>query len=186
MKRYARWGFALVLLPLAACGGGKEEAPMAAPAAPPPLAGADLTFANQAAMGGLDEVQDAQIALQKATRPAVRQFAQQMATDHTQANQQLAALAQRRGVTLPTAADPQQVAEAQKLQGLRGRAFDREYVRDQLADHRGAVALFQQEAQQGTDPEVKAWAQQTLPILQQHLQMAEALEGRPAAHAPKM
>ena len=46
--------------------------------------------------------------------------------------------------------------------------------------------VLQQEAQQGTDPEVKAWAQQTLPILQQHLQMAEALEGRPAAHAPKM
>lgn len=185
MKRYARWGFALLLLPLAGCG-GREEAPMAAPAAPPPLASADATFITQAGMGGLDEVQDGQIALQKATRPAVRQFAQQIVTDHTQVNQQLTALAQRKGVTPPTAPDPQQAAEAQKLQGLRGRAFDREYVRDQLTDHQQAIALFQQEAQQGTDPDVKAFAEQTLPALQQHLQMAQALEGRPAARAPKM
>lgn len=186
MKRYVRWGFALALLPLAGCGGRGEEAPMAAPAGPPPLASADATFITQAAMGGLDEVQDGQIALQKATRPAVRQFAQQMVTDHTQVNQQLTALAQRKGVAPPPAPDPQQAAEAQKLQGLRGRGFDREFVRDQLTDHQQAVALFQQEAQQGTDPDVKAFAQQTLPTLQQHLQMVQALEGRPTARAPKM
>jgi putative membrane protein len=182
MTRYARWGLALMLLPLAGCGGGEAPPPAPAPAAPPPLSSGDSTFINQAAMGGLDEVQDGQLASQKAARPAVRQFAQQMVTDHTQINQQLTALAQRKGVTPPTQPDPQQTAEYQKMQSLRGHSFDRAYVHDQLTDHQQAVQLFQQEAQQGTDPDVKAFAQQTLPTLQQHLQMVESLEGRAAAH----
>lgn len=188
MARHARWGFALALLPLAACGGGREEAaPAAAPAAPapPPLSAADTTFINQATAAGLDEVQDAQLASERGARPAVRQFAQQMVTDHSAANQQLTALAQRKGVTPPGQPDEQQTAEYARLQRLHGASFDRQYVRDQVAAHQAAVALFQQEAQQGADPDLKAFAEQTLPTLQQHLSMAEALQGRPSAHGPE-
>lgn len=183
MTRYARWGFALVLLPLVACGGNEEKAanPTPAPTAPPApqLSSADTNFINQAAMSGLAEVQEGQIAAQRGGRPAIRQFGQRMVTDHTQANQQLMQLAQSKGVTPPAAPDPQQMTEQQALQRLRGRAFDRAYVRDQVKEHQQAVQLFQQEVAQGTDPDVKSFAQQTLPTLQQHLQTAESLSGPP-------
>jgi putative membrane protein len=185
MTRLARWGFALVLLPLAACGGGGEEAATAAAApapAPPPLSAADTNFINAAATSGMTEVQAAQLAAQRASRPAVKEFAQQLVTDHTQLNQQLMQLAQRKGVTPP--AQPDQSA-MQSMQRMRGRGFDRQFLRHEVADHQQALQLFQQEAQQGSDPDVKAFAQQAIPVLQQHLSTAQSLEGgRPMSHQP--
>jgi ATP-dependent Lon protease len=52
------------------------------------------------------------------------------------------------------------------------------YAQGQLQDHRETAELFQKEASSGQDPALKAFAQKTLPILQQHLQMVEALNKR--------
>jgi len=183
MTRYARWGFALVLLPLVACGGNEETAANTTPPpAQPPmpqLSSADTSFINQAAIAGQAEVQEGQLAEKRGLGPAVRQFAQHMVTDHSRVNQQLMQLAQSKGVTPPSAPDPEAVAQVQVLERLHGRAFGRQYVRDQVTAHQQAVQLFQQEAAQGSDPDVKAFAQQTVPTLQEHLQMVEGLSGKP-------
>jgi len=190
MIRFARWGFALVLLPLAGCGGGGEETaaatPPPAPApAPPPLSPADTNFINMAAMSGIAEIQESQLASQRASRAGVRDFAEHMASDHTQMNQQLTQLAQKNGVTLPAQPDPKAQAEMQGLEKLRGRVFERQFLRHEVADHQQAVQMFQQEAQQGSNPDVKAFAQQSLPTLQQHLDMAQSLAGgHPMMKAP--
>lgn len=176
MMRSALWIFALVLSPLAGCGLRRELPAPAAPG-PPPLGSVDKTFIDRQTMAGLAEVQNAQLALERTTSEVVRQFAHQMVSDHTAANQQLTALAQRKGVAPPAQPEPQQTAEFGRLQELRGASFDSAYLSDEIADYEQALALFQQEAQQGSDPDVKAFAEQTLPIVQQHLAMAEALEG---------
>ncbi len=181
MRHYARWAFALSLLPLAACTG--REKPMPAPVPPPPkLSSADTAFLDQAAAIDLGEIQEGRLAARRGARPTVRQFGQQMVTDHTKNNQTLMSLAQSKGVSVPTAPDQHAMAEMTELEHLHGHAFDRQYVGEQVTGHQQAIGLYQQEAQQGSDPEVKAFAQQTLPILQQHLSMAEALGRGPVRH----
>jgi len=139
------------------------------------LSAADREFAMKAASGGLAEVQAAQLAEQRATSPQIKQFAHRMTTDHTAANTELQQIAKQANINLSSQPTGKDAAEEQKLRGLNGAAFDQAYAQGQLQDHRETVELFQKEASSGEDPALKAFAQKTLPILQQHLQMAEAL-----------
>jgi putative membrane protein len=61
------------------------------------------------------------------------------------------------------------------LKADRGAAFDRNYVNGQVEYQKGNAALFEQEIQNGTDPDLKAFARQTLPKIVDHLQRAEKL-----------
>ena len=124
------------------------------------------------------EVQAAQLAEQRATSPQIKQFAQRMLTDHTAANTELQQIAKQADISLPAQPTSKDAAEGQKLRGVTGTAFDQAYAQGQLQDHRETVELFQKEASSGQDPALKAFAQKTLPILQQHLQMVEALNKR--------
>jgi putative membrane protein len=142
------------------------------------LSSADREFAMKAASGGMAEVQAAQLAEQRATSPQIKQFAQRMITDHSAANTELQQIAKQANIALPSQPTGKDAAEGQKLRGLNGRAFDQAYAQGQQRDHQETVELFQKEASSGQDPALKAFAQKTLPILQQHLQMAEALNAK--------
>jgi putative membrane protein len=63
-----------------------------------------------------------------------------------------------------------------KLSGLSGKSFDRAYMEDMTEDHEKAVKLFQEYQQHGNNKELRAFTEQTLPVLREHLQMAETLE----------
>ena len=142
-----------------------------------PVSTADHTFATKAAVGGRAEVTLGQLAAQKAASPQVRAFGQKMVTDHTQANQELQAIAKQQNLTLPTNQDSASTAMEQRLQSSSGSAFDTAYTHDMVQDHQQDVAEFQQEAASGQDPALKAFAQKYLPVLQQHLQMAQQISG---------
>jgi putative membrane protein len=142
------------------------------------LSATDRKFAMMAAAGGMAEVENAQLALQKASSDSVKQYAQRMIDDHTKANADLMQIATIKGVTLPTAPDAKHTAEMQKLQALSGAAFDRAYIqRAGTKDHKEMEKLFQNEATRGTDADLKAFAARTLPIVREHLSMAEAMGG---------
>lgn len=134
---------------------------------------ADRRFFDEAAPAGVYEVQAGQLALQKSSDGQVRTFAQRMVRDHTQANEELAALAKSEGVTVATTPNAQQQQMLNQLQGLQGSDFDREYLRQQKTAHEQAVSLFQG-ATQNTSPAVRAWASKTLPTLREHLSMVNA------------
>ncbi|MCQ8277203.1 DUF4142 domain-containing protein [Acetobacteraceae bacterium KSS8] len=180
MNRYARWAFALAVLPVAACA-DNTPAPTPAPPAPPPLAAADASFVTSAAQGGMAEIQEAQLALSMARNPKVKAYANKMVTDHTAADDQLKQIAASKNVTLPADISDVQMKQENDLKALKGHAFDREYIADQIADHQEMVTLFQNEATNGTDPELKKFAADTLPTVQQHLTDAQAL----VAHAQR-
>jgi len=139
------------------------------------LSAADKKFMTEAAQGGLAEVQLGQLASQRATSDAVKQFGQRMVQDHTQANTQLKQLASQKGVTLPTTIGSENQKVKQQLSKLSKTRFDKAYTNDMVKDHEKDVSLFQSEAQGGQDPDVKAFAAQTLPTLQEHLQMAKSI-----------
>lgn len=137
----------------------------------------DTSFVNAAATSGLAEVQAGKVAEQKASNPAVKQFAGQMVTDHSEANAELKQLAGSKGLILPTQPDAAHVATLQRTSQLSGSQFDEQYMQGQVADHEQAVSLFQREANSGQDPQLKAYAAKYLPVLQRHLQMAQATIG---------
>lgn len=145
------------------------------------LADNDLLFMTEAAIGGLAEVEFGTLASEKATNAEVKQFGQMMVTDHGQANQELQTLAQQKAVQLPTTLNPEKTELQQKLSGLSGAEFDKEYMAEMVKDHKEDVEKFQKAANEATDPELKAYAQKTLPVLQKHLQSAEQIAAKVGA-----
>ncbi len=139
---------------------------------------ADATFAMKAAQGGLAEVQLGQLAAQKANSPEVKAFGQHMVDDHTKANNQLMSVAQGENMTLPTTMNAKDQAEYEKLQGLSGNAFDREYVSFMVKDHEQDVKEFQKEASHGQDTQMKNFAKQTVPVLKEHLSRIRSIQGQ--------
>jgi putative membrane protein len=138
----------------------------------------DQTFATKAAAGGHAEVSLGNLAMKNASSPEVRQFGQQMVTDHTQANQELQAIAKQQNLTLPDKPDAASSMTEQRLETSKGTAFDTAYVHDMVKDHQQDVADYQQEASAGADPALKGFAQKYLPILKHHLEMAQAIEAK--------
>lgn len=138
----------------------------------------DKDFMNEAAVGGMAEVELGRVASTKAQNADVKKFAQTMVADHTKANGELKTLATGKGATLPTELDAAHKAMMTELQGLSGADFDRAYVAGQLADHEKTVKLFQAQAQSGTDADIKAFAVKNLPTLQMHLEMVRNLNNK--------
>ena len=142
------------------------------------MSSADSTFANKAAQGGMAEVKLGELAKEKASSQAVKDFGQKMIDDHTKANDELKQVAARDGITLPTSIDAKDQATYDRLSKLSGAEFDKAYMRDMVSDHRTDVNEFKRESERGTNPNLKSFAAKTLPTLEQHLNMAESTEAQ--------
>lgn len=147
------------------------------------VTGGDLAFINDAAPGGMAEVELGRLAVKQATSKDVKQFAQRMIDDHTKAGDELKQLAASKKVMLAAELLPSQKEALAKLTALHGAAFDRAYVQEMVADHEKDVAAFDNAAKTGTDADVKAYAAKTLPTLKEHLQMIHALASKMGAPA---
>ncbi|PWC34414.1 hypothetical protein TSO352_16735 [Azospirillum sp. TSO35-2] len=139
-------------------------------------------FVNRAAQSDLFEIASSRMAVDRSTSEPVRQFARHMIMDHTTTSELVKTQARASGLEPPAQPDLDQQQKLTQLQGLRGAAFDRTYVNQQVMAHREAVDLYQTVAS-STDPDLQPYrslAQQTLPKLQQHLSDIQAI----AASAP--
>lgn len=133
---------------------------------------ADRDFMMTAAKGGMMEVHMGEMAQKMGQSADVKKIGARMVADHTKANNQLMTLAQTKGVKLDT---------RHKMSKMDSANFDQQYLAEMLKDHQKDIALFQREAQSGSDADLKQFAAKTLPTLQQHLQMVQAASGK----APK-
>jgi putative membrane protein len=136
----------------------------------------DKKFLQDAAMGGLMKVESGKLATQKSSSDGVKKFGQQMVDDHSKANEQLKEIASKENLQVPSALDSKHQSRLDKLSKLDGQAFDKAYIKDQLKDHEQDVSAFQSEAQNGHDPNVKQFAANTLPTLEEHLSMVKDLK----------
>jgi len=136
---------------------------------------ADTTFLKKAASGGIAEVELGQLAVERASNPDVKQFAQRMVSDHTKANSQLKQVAAEEHIRLPQALTAKDKAIKDALARLSGDDFDRAYMKDMVQDHRQDVAEFERESKSTQDPAVKGFAMQTLPTLRDHLKEAQRI-----------
>jgi len=146
----------------------------------------DKNFVHMASSGGLAEVQLGQLATKQAASPDVKQFGQRMVDDHTKANQELATIAQAKNMPVATQLDPKHQAMADKWAKLQGAAFDQEYLQGQVADHEQTVALFKTQIKEGKDDDLKTFASETLPTLEDHLKTVRVLVAKQSGeHAQK-
>lgn len=137
---------------------------------------ADENFAKKAAEGGMAEVKLGQLAEERGSSPAVKNFGRRMVQDHSKANNELKDVTSKENVPLPNEMDKSDQATYDRLSKLSGDAFDRAYARDMVKDHSKDVSEFQKEAKSGKDESIKNFAAQTLPTLQNHLDQARQME----------
>jgi putative membrane protein len=135
----------------------------------------DQDFVMTATQAGVMEVQLGKLAEKHASDDAVKDFAHRMVKDHTAANDKLMAAAKNVKVAAAAAPDKEAQAAADKLAGLKGADFDKAYMRQMADDHQKAVSLFEAESKNGTDPALKGFAADALPMLQDHLKMAQSI-----------
>lgn len=135
----------------------------------------DREFIDKAAAGGMEEVAAGKMGEGKARHADVKSFASMLVTDHTANNQELQSLAKQKGVTLPAALPRKEQKKIDKMQ--KAKDFDKTFVDVQgLSDHKHDIQEFEKASRNAKDPDVKAYAAKTLPVLQKHLQRAQELE----------
>jgi len=157
---------ALLLLPLGTLGDDKKQDNK-------PFD--DAEFVKMAASGGMHEVELGKVAADKAKDPAVKQFGQQMVTDHGKANEELKKTAKNAGLEIPDKMLEKHQKEFDRFKNLTGDQFDREYVKHMIKDHEEDVAEFTRASKEAKNPAVKEFATKTLPVVQKHLEAVKKL-----------
>jgi putative membrane protein len=130
-------------------------------------------FVKNARIGGMFEVESSKLALEKSQDSGIRSFAQQMVDDHTKANEQLETTLTNANLMVdqpssPDKLDKKHQAMLDKLRKASGDQFNKMYVKMQQDAHDEAVKLFTSYSKKGDNAEVKSFASETLPTLQEH------------------
>jgi putative membrane protein len=133
-------------------------------------------FIKEAANSDMLQIAAATLAQEKGNAEEKR-FAEQMMTDHSKTSSDLKSLVSSGAVMadIPTALDSSSQKKLDKLRDTRRQAFASEYDPMQISVHKEAVSLFERYSKSGDNPKLKDWAGKTLPTLQHHLDMAEAM-----------
>ncbi len=139
------------------------------------LTSGDRDFVNKAAQGNLMEVQAGKLATQRALDPAVKSFGEKMMSDHDAANERLKKLADVKQMPLADDVSPEEHTALGKLEALNGTEFDKAYSKMMVKDHTEDISEFEKVVKKASDPDVKAYAQETLPTLRHHLMLANRL-----------
>lgn len=135
------------------------------------------SFIEHAISGNQFEIESAQLAQEKSQNQQVKQFAQTLQQQHQQAQDGIQQAAQAVGVSDMEKLGPVQQAELDMLRELDGAQFDMAYIYTQVGCHNEEVLKYRDASQNAQDPQVRAYASQTLPVLQRHLEQAERIAG---------
>ena len=146
------------------------SSPAKSPANNASLTAKDKSFMKEAAMGGMMEVEMGKMAQQKGKSAEVKKIGSTMVADHSKANNELMAIAKKKGVDLSK--------EKPKSHSMGDANFDKEYLDMMVKDHEKDLAAFQGEAKNGSDADVKAFASKTSAVIQKHLNMVKSAQGK--------
>jgi putative membrane protein len=128
------------------------------------LSAADKKFVENAAKGGMMEVAWGKAASAKAQNNEVKQFGARMVRDHSKANEELKGIAAKKGISLPSE-EPSVNFKT-----------DRAYMDMMVKDHEKDLAEFQQESKNGSDPDLRKFADKTSKMVSEHLALARRIQ----------
>jgi putative membrane protein len=197
MKRLAMiMGVTYVTLTLAACGGNTQNDSKAladstnkakdsskndtatTSAAGLTVSKENSEFAVNAANGGMAEVELGKLAQEKASSQAVKDFGAMMVKDHSKANEEMIGIAKSKNIMLPATLGKDEQKVKDDLAAKSGAGFDKAYVEDMVEDHKKDVKEFDEATRKLTDPELKAFAMKTLPVLKTHLSEIQKIKSQ--------
>jgi putative membrane protein len=173
VRHLAAWAGVVVALTIAA-GIGVTSAASAGSMAPSKQ---DRAFMAATHQSNLAEIKAGQIAGQKATSGVIRRLGLEFVADHSRLDNDVRALAEQLGVSLPGLLSPTQQAQLAAVSAKSGAAFDSAWVQSRLAGHREALAAGSTELARGSDARVAALAQKAAPVVQMHLRALEQAAG---------
>ena len=130
------------------------------------LSAKDKAFMKKAATGGIMEVSMGKLAEEKAINEDVKSFGKRMVSDHGKANDELKKIASDKSVTLPTKEPTGKWSS------------DKAYMNMMVKDHEKDLAEFKEEANSGSDPDVKKFADDTAKVIQEHLDLAKETQSK--------
>jgi putative membrane protein len=126
----------------------------------------DKMFMKKAAKGGMMEVAMGKLAEEKGQSDDVKSFGKRMVADHGKANDELKKIAAQKNVKLP-AKEP-----------TVSWSSDKAYMDAMVKDHEKDLAEFNEEANNGSDPDVKKFAADTAKVVQEHLDLAKQTQSK--------
>jgi putative membrane protein len=135
----------------------------------------DQKFVTQAGQAGLFEIQLGQLAVDVSTNDEVIAYGQELVNDHTAANDQLDLIAAANGFEAPTDLTRSQQKQLDRLANLSGAKFDRAFAKLAVASHRRGIKVLQKESVKGQDADLQAFADDKLPVEQDHLATGQQL-----------
>jgi len=137
---------------------------------------ADAHFAKAAAQGGMAEIQLGKLAADRGSNSVVKAFGERMVAQHGAAGDQLKAASQQANIVLPSTVSSKDQQIYDRLARLNGSDFDRAYADDMVRDHEQDLNEFQNEANNGKNSSIRAFAAQTVPMIQEHLNQAREMQ----------
>jgi putative membrane protein len=141
------------------------------------LSTSDKDFLKGAMQSGMAEVDMADLAQNKTGRPDIKMFATQISADRKKMNDQLIKVATANSFKLPDGPGLKFNAEKARLKLLSGRDFDFAYVNAMVDDHTTDISMFEKAGKDVSDSDLKRIANQSLPVLKEHLNMIKTIQG---------
>ena len=136
----------------------------------------DCNFIQTAAQGGMTEVKLGELASTSGQRDDVKEFGHRMVKDHSSIDGSLKALAAKKGVTLSDRLDTKHQEIVDKLSALSGSDFDDSYITCMIKDHKQDAKAFKAESSATKDTDVKSFVDTTIPVVQEHLRIVNAMK----------
>jgi putative membrane protein len=132
-------------------------------------------FVMKAASGGMMEVALAKMAQQKGKNQRVKNFAKMLVQDHTKAGNELKGIATSKSITVPSEMMAEHKTHVDEMSKMSGADFDKSYMSMMVNDHQKDISDYRNASENLTDAEIKNFASKTLPVLQKHLDSAQAI-----------
>jgi putative membrane protein len=136
----------------------------------------DAEWAVAIADGGMLEVKLGELAQTNASAAAVKDFGMMMTKDHGEANSEFEKLAEQYNISLPTTLSDKSQRIYEDLVTKKGKYFDKAYIDNMVEDHEEDIEMFQKEADNGKNADLKAFAVKTLPTLKKHLETVKGIK----------
>lgn len=143
---------------------------------PPTVSKGDQDFAVNTANAGMTEIRAAKLAQQQGTSDDVKKYAAMMIKDHTAAADTLKMIAAKKNLTLPADLSNDSQQALADLQKKTGKDFDKAYLKMMVSDHKKVISSFEDETKNGSDADIRAFADNTLHTLRHHLDEAQKCE----------
>lgn len=148
--------------------------------ASPAITSAGRNVMDKASQSNIAEIEEGRLALTHSKNPLVKALGNRLVQDHSKAQDTLEALAAANGVKLPTKPNAKQQQEIAQLGSLEGAAFDKLFAASEVGAHRKSITEMSRATSTVKNPALEAWVKDSIPVLQEHLQLAQGLPSQVA------